>query len=224
MTCQFAFDDGAYVLGALTPAERAAFEHHLPECRGCREAVAALAVLPGLLGRLDPSTAVTIDSNGVPIAAPSSLLPRVLAAAALQRRRERHIRRWRRSGAALVAASLVAVVGFGVHVVDQRPDSRLVSMQPVAVKLPVSAEVGLMPTTGGTKIEMICRYEHGYPGTWIVRLMVIPDSGVAEQVGTWTAVGGQEITFSAITHFTPDAIARLELWGENGTPLLTLST
>jgi len=223
MTCQFAFDDGAYVLGALTPAERAAFEHHLPECRGCREAVAALAVLPGLLGRLDPSTAATIDSNGVPISAPPSLLPRVLAAASLQRTRERHIRRWRVTAASLVAACLVVVVGFGVHMVDQRPDTRLVAMQPALPKLPVSAEIGLMPTTGGTKIEMVCRYERGYPGTWVVRLMVIPESGNPEQVGTWTAVGGQEITFSAITHFSPDAIARLELWGGD-TRLLSLTT
>src|ERR1700738_1996068 len=50
MTCEFTFDDGAYVLGALSPAERAAFERHLPGCASCRESVADLAVLPGLLG------------------------------------------------------------------------------------------------------------------------------------------------------------------------------
>lgn len=224
MTCQFAFDDGAYVLGALTPAERAAFEHHLPECNTCREAVGALAVLPGLLGRLDPGTAAAIDAEGMPISAPPTLLPRVLAAAALQRVRERHIRRWRLIAASLVAATLVAFVGIGVHLVDQRPDAHMVAMQPVIVKLPISAEVGLVPTTGGTKIEMVCRYERGYPGTWTVRLMVVPRTGPAEQIGTWTAVGGQEVTLSAITHLTPDAISKVELRGENGTPLLSLST
>ena len=53
--CEFAYDDGAYVLGALAPAERAAYERHLAGCASCREAVAEIAVLPGLLGRLDPA-------------------------------------------------------------------------------------------------------------------------------------------------------------------------
>ncbi|MFD0784741.1 zf-HC2 domain-containing protein, partial [Micromonospora azadirachtae] len=45
--CEFTQDDGAYVLGALAPAERAAYERHLAGCADCREAVAELAVLPG---------------------------------------------------------------------------------------------------------------------------------------------------------------------------------
>ncbi|MER6596669.1 zf-HC2 domain-containing protein, partial [Micromonospora purpureochromogenes] len=53
--CEFAHDDGAYVLGALAPADRAAYERHLAGCAACREAVAEIAVLPGLLGRLDPA-------------------------------------------------------------------------------------------------------------------------------------------------------------------------
>ena len=35
MTCMFAHHDGAYVLGALSPAERRAFEDHLPGCAAC---------------------------------------------------------------------------------------------------------------------------------------------------------------------------------------------
>ena len=55
MRCEHEHDDGAYVLGALSPAERAAYERHLATCSFCREAVADIAVLPGLLGRLDPA-------------------------------------------------------------------------------------------------------------------------------------------------------------------------
>ena len=43
------------MLGALAPAERADYERHLAGCAACRESVAELAVLPGLLGRLDPA-------------------------------------------------------------------------------------------------------------------------------------------------------------------------
>ena len=39
MRCEHEHDDGAYVLGALSPAERVAYERHLATCSFCREAV-----------------------------------------------------------------------------------------------------------------------------------------------------------------------------------------
>jgi hypothetical protein len=64
MRCPQTLEVGAYVLGALVPAERDAFEKHLGECAICREEVADLAVLPGLLGRIDFETAKTIAQEG----------------------------------------------------------------------------------------------------------------------------------------------------------------
>jgi len=55
--CTYAHTDAAYVLGALVPSERAEYEAHLSGCASCRQAVAEVAVLPGLLARLDPGTA-----------------------------------------------------------------------------------------------------------------------------------------------------------------------
>jgi hypothetical protein len=43
---------GAYVLGALDPADRSALETHLAGCATCQAELASLAGLPGLLGRL----------------------------------------------------------------------------------------------------------------------------------------------------------------------------
>ena len=51
MSCEFAHDDGAYVLGALSPAERLAFERHLAAAPSA-PARSELAGLPGLLGRV----------------------------------------------------------------------------------------------------------------------------------------------------------------------------
>jgi anti-sigma factor RsiW len=64
MKCAQTFEIGVYVLGALAPAERDAFERHLGECASCREEVAELAVLPGLLGRLDLATATAVARDG----------------------------------------------------------------------------------------------------------------------------------------------------------------
>src|SRR6478672_7141603 len=103
MTCLYPFDDGAYVLGALSPAERAEYERHLSVCPTCRESVAALAVLPGLLSRLDPSTIAPQQ-----VTAPPTLLPRTLALIATRRRAERLRRRWLTLAAAVVAVLLAS--------------------------------------------------------------------------------------------------------------------
>jgi anti-sigma factor RsiW len=106
VSCGFTYDDGAYILGALAPAERADYEKHLPTCAMCREAVAQLAVLPGLLGRLDPATAAPT------VTAPLTLLPRVLTAAATGRRAERRRELRSRISIGLAAALVAVAVGF----------------------------------------------------------------------------------------------------------------
>jgi anti-sigma factor RsiW len=222
MICEFTFDDGAYVLGALGPSERAAFERHLPVCTACRESVSTLAVLPGLLGRLDAATAVP------PVAAPPSLLGRTLAAAASRRRAQRR-RRVRYAFAGGLAAAVFAVaIGFGVHVADRvtpvAGQSPLAEMRPAASDVPVTAGVGLVATEGGTRVDMTCRYAEGHDGKWMIRLVVYPRwGGAGEQIGTWTATSGQELNLSGITHLVPTDIQRVELQRADATTLLTWS-
>ena len=49
MTDRFTHDAGPYVLGALPPEDRRAFEEHLATCGHCRAEVREFAGLPGLL-------------------------------------------------------------------------------------------------------------------------------------------------------------------------------
>jgi hypothetical protein len=65
---RFAEWDAAYVLGALSPSDRRAYERHLAECDACRAAVAELAGLPGLLSTLTPAhaEALVADAPGTP--------------------------------------------------------------------------------------------------------------------------------------------------------------
>ncbi|WP_026075456.1 zf-HC2 domain-containing protein, partial [Cellulomonas massiliensis] len=56
--------DAAYVLGALDPDERRAFEQHLQGCPACTAAVAELAGLPGMLRAVAPEDARALDDPG----------------------------------------------------------------------------------------------------------------------------------------------------------------
>ena len=56
--------DAAYLLGALDPDERLAYEAHLAICRRCRAGLAEISAIPSLLAGLDES--VFILALGVP--------------------------------------------------------------------------------------------------------------------------------------------------------------
>lgn len=109
MTCSFVRDDGAYVLGALTPAARLDFERHLADCPDCRRRVQELAGLTGLLAHVSPQVLEDPPAEDVrPV--PGSVLPALLG----EVRRERRRRRWLVAGlaaAAVVAGATVGVVG-----------------------------------------------------------------------------------------------------------------
>jgi hypothetical protein len=203
-------DDGAYILGALAPAERAAFEHHLASCLPCRDAVAQLAVLPGLLGRLDPQAAQSR------VAAPTDLLPRVLATARQHRRTQRRRRILATVAGAVAAAALAAAVGVGVHLYDRGPvpdEIVYTAMHHAGDDSPVEAEIGLGTVDGATVIAVRCRYlaSGDYQGSWPVWLVIYPRNESAEPVTSWFATPGRDVDLRYVTQHTPDEIVRIEL-------------
>ena len=60
---QWRFEGAAYVLGALTRAERHGYERHLKGCTACRDELVRLAGLPGLLRRLTEAEALGGDAT-----------------------------------------------------------------------------------------------------------------------------------------------------------------
>lgn len=224
--CEFAFDDGAYLLGALAPAERAAYERHLAGCPSCREAVAEIAVLPGLLGRLDADGLTQITGPSPTV---ESRLPSLLTAARSAGRRKRRATRWRYAGLALAAACLALVAGLaGVRLggPGASPGTdlqvRMVVMQPVAGEVPVSAEIGLNGTSWGTEVSMRCAYDEagGHSKAYSFRLVAYGPDGATEQVGSWLAAPGDEVTLTGATRFSGTDLVRLEVLRYDGTPLL----
>src|SRR5262245_64371451 len=94
---------GAYVLGALDPSERAAVDAHLSRCPSCRDELAELAAMPGLLSRVRLEDVIEPESTPSP-AATDRLIGRI--------RSTRRSRR-RRFAAAAVGVGLAAVVAAG---------------------------------------------------------------------------------------------------------------
>ena len=234
MTCPFAHDDAAYVLGALAPDERLAFERHLPGCPECSHALSELAGLPGLLGRVSADVlARTPDDEPLP----ASQLP------ALTRAVRRHARRRSlvSAGLAVAAAALVAALSpvvagrLGHDAAPSRAASSstvtadVVSRPMVPVgEVPVRASVGLQPVTWGTRLLVTCTYEPasvGYdlPPAADYTLFVRTRAGRTEQVGSWRSVTGAPMHVTAATSARPADIAAVEVRTLDGRVVLRLA-
>ena len=66
MRCEHLHDSAVYVLGALSPEEREAYERHLVDCAECQAEVAEFGELPELLGKLDPDVAQALTAEAAP--------------------------------------------------------------------------------------------------------------------------------------------------------------
>jgi hypothetical protein len=218
MTCLYPFDDGAYVLGALSPTERAEYERHLSTCQSCRESVAALAVLPGLLSRLDPASVAT-----QPVAAPPTLLPRMLALVAARRRAQRLRRRWLAIAACVAALLLASGVGVGVRMALPSPSQApvlLTAMRPVMDNIQMEAKIGLTRDPHGTWISMQCQYDSRWGEQWNLQLVVYPRTTEGgEMLGRWSAESDQDWTMRVLTHYSIDQIGRVEMQRSDGVTL-----
>jgi predicted anti-sigma-YlaC factor YlaD len=82
---------GVYLLGAISPADRSALKSHLASCADCRDQLADLAGLPGLLRRvpLDEMEILVPAGNADGSSTPPDRPPRSRLSRATKRRRYR---------------------------------------------------------------------------------------------------------------------------------------
>jgi len=229
-TCR---SDAAYVLGALSPVDRRAYEEHLHGCADCQSSVQQLAGVPGLLSL---TTADGVDDPGPPLL--DTLLPGLVAGARSARRR----RHWAVGGA--LAASVAAVVALAAVLVVREADEPYadraavtgsVSPPPgpatsgpattgptaavpnetqdmqVVLPGPMTASLELVDKKWGTAITVICHYDQGVDSSVAYDLAVVDTDGNLGPAGTWRAVPGATSRVTAATAVPRDRIASLEV-------------
>jgi Putative zinc-finger len=227
MTCRFDHDDGPYVLGALSPAERVSFERHLSTCPDCSRSVREMAGLPGLLARV-PADLLDLPPADEPV--PATLLPRLVREA-----REGHLRR-RWVGAAAAAAVLAAVAtgslalsgvfddeagpGPGVSA----PAGTGTALRPVG-DAQMTAKIAMTSVPWGTRLDLICTYEaNQWESTRRYELVVRTRGGRVEQVATWQPLPGRTMSLEAATAIDEQQIRSVEIRAAGGQVLLWLTT
>jgi anti-sigma-K factor RskA len=213
-------DPGPYVLGALSPADRLEFERHAATCSACRAEIASLAAMPGLLARLDRELATSLVDE------PPSPSDQLLNTLLVRVKRQRRQRTWARTGlAAALSAAAVALVFVlvGIGRADRPSTSRpaLVAMTQVT-NAPITAEIAVAPALGGSTITMHCVYADGdSKDTWVLRLVAYGRDGTSEEVSSWNARAGDDLTLTGLTRFVPAQIAHVDVQRGNGTTMLT---
>ena len=86
-----------------------------------------------------------------------------------------------------------------------------VAMVPVGGTSPVTAEVRLTSTAGGTRVDLECTFSKTSEGPNTVRLVAFGPGDGQEQIGSWEASPGAVFQMPAVTHFTSGDLSRLEL-------------
>lgn len=220
--------DAAYVLGALSPAERRDFETHLEACERCRSAVSELTGLPGLLGRLDTSRAFELlrDHEGTD-AASAGIIPPPPAelVSRIERREARlHLRRAR----VLVGVAAAAVVAGAIALpvaLSTVPHPNVTTELSAVVASPLTAKVTLTTVGWGTRIEMNCRYGDAAAGTsenarWNYALWVVSRDGASSELSSWSATSDSSVSLTAGTAVPVNRIAAVQVRADDGTVLL----
>lgn len=180
----------AFVLGALGPDDRAAFETHLAGCETCRADVADLAPVAGLLNRIE------VDDE----AAPSRIAE--LATTAIRKEwtaMQRSRRRWQ--WATGVAATVLAIVLIAPTLSgDDQEQGTSISLDPGSA---ASGTVQVVPKTWGTAVQIQVT---NLPDSDTYIAWAVGADGTWEQMAAWGPTPSSSATVAGAS-----SIATVEL-------------
>ena len=203
---------GVYLLGAISPADRSAVGRHLAACAGCREELARLAGLPGLLGTVPAADVIRLaaenEGDGAARAGGGELPPDGPLRSLLDRAAglRRH-RRWRQL-AVTVAVVAVTVSGAvaGARALFPPAQQPLASARPWATTARASnprtgagAIVRYQPQPWGLELDA---QVSGIAAGTRCELYVVNTRGQNVAVGSWTvAAGDPDAQYAASSPF-----------------------
>lgn len=207
---------GAYVLGALEPAERHAVEGHLRACTTCRDELSRLSVLPPLLERLsvDEATASHHDVQGE--------VGRSLAelSAAEHSRVRRQVRWWQAAAAAL--AMVAAVVALAAWQPWRQAPNRLVERVVATSEQgeDVRGTVAALAWEWGTTVEI--EVEH-LPPADAYEIWTVSRNGRRQKAGVWGPTAGSGARVRGASAIQRPNLVRVEVTSAGGAPLFEAS-
>jgi putative zinc finger protein len=214
LTCdQARLSLGVLVLGVIDPDERPALEAHLARCPDCSAELADLAVLPGLLHRLDPTEAAA----GLPT--PSPEFTDRLVAAARQATPVRH--RQRRVLVGAVAAAAAALIALGGVFLPGLMAGGDKTGQPVDALVKtthdptsgVDARFTLRSQATGTRLTLALG---GVASGTHCQLVAVDQHGSREVAASWVASYAGRANVTGTTSFATGSITRLEVVRADG--------
>lgn len=198
---------GAYLVGALDAHERGQVEAHLAGCRACRDELASLAALPGLMSRL------TVDEVlAGPPAIDDAMLERLLQAASRERRTDRH-RRWLSAAAAVVLLAGGGVAGVASYHAATATHWHTVS----AARGPVHMTVDMAAVNTGTSLRLRLS---GVPAEQRCSLIAVSDTGAQEVAGWWEATYSGTAEIKGTTSIQYSHLSRLLIQTADGQQLV----
>jgi hypothetical protein len=205
MTCrEGATDLGAYVLGALDPADRRRVQEHVRGCPSCAAELAEFRTLPALLDTVGPE-----DVQATPVTPSRELFERVAAAAATERRTAR-VRRL-----LLVAAAVVAVLGAGAGVTSWLLASG--EQTHTAVAGAVHMSVTVTEQGDGTSLDVRVA---GVPSRTHCSLVVVDRDGDRHKAGEWAATYEGQAWFKGWSDVDRSDVENVVLLGTDGQELV----
>ena len=197
---------GAYVLGGLGDTDLGRVQDHLPMCSTCRDELASLAGLPGMLRRRP------VESDSPPnLAVPPQLLPALLGEVAAQRRQAR-----RRSGLrlAVAAVTVAALTAGGGALLSRETDSAGVQASfAAAAGSSMSGRVQLTAKPWGTALTVDLA---GLPRSGRFVLQTTGRDGAREQAASWGATATGTVKVVGATSLTPHDLTRVAVVGADG--------
>jgi len=201
---------GAYVMGALDGSDRARIAAHLATCPDCRDDLAGLAPLPGLLARIPRDDLIADAANH---SANAELLVEQIAR--IRRRRRRLV-----AGLAAACAALAVGIFGAQQVLRSTVGHRRLAVAATNPSSHVSGRATLLATSEGTTLEVgVSGVQRGTR----CQLIVLGRDGRREIAATWQANYDASATVTGASSLTPGQIRELVVAADAGQPLLVLT-